>query len=261
MRKRYIKIYLAVVALTLASLACSVSGGPRTGSQAPDFQLTSTSGKEFSLSAFRGRPVLLNFFTTWCGPCRDEMPGMQSVYSRYRQEGLILLAVDLGDKPGDVASYRKELGLGFPLLLDQESQVGNLYGVSSFPRTFFIDSEGVIRKVSIGSMPEGDIQAEVENLLKLARETKAKQVQAGSSEDGVVGCVNIGTVLARTGPGKSHPAEMKLKHSDCYPFDARSADGTWLRMANALSSQGERLWVTTEFIDLKVDVNTLPVAK
>ncbi len=258
MRSNTFRVLGVVVLLALTGLACSLTGkgGLSVGSDAPDFSLTTTTGKEASLGAFRGRPVVLNFFTTWCGPCRAEMPGMQAQFENHVSQGLVLLAVDMGDSPAEVKSYAKELGLSFPLLLDPENEVGDLYGVSSFPRTFFIDTEGVIRKVSIGSMEEEDIAEGIEDLLRLAREAKEKQVDASTGK-GVQGCVNVGTALARTGPGKKHPAERKLHLAECFGFDARTPDGIWLRMADLLSEQGDRLWVQADYIDLKAGTNGL----
>jgi peroxiredoxin len=253
---------IAVIApLALSSLACSLSGtGPKNGAEAPDFTLTSITGKEMRLSDFRGRPVVLNFFTTWCGPCRSEMPGMQAMFETYVTQGLVLLAVDLGDAPADVKAYAKEMNLSFPLLLDEESSVGNLYGVNSFPRTFFIDSEGIIRKITIGSMEEVDIEDGIKDLLRRASEVKEKQA-AGESGTRVEGCVNIGAAMARTGPAKKYPSGLKLKHAECCAFDARTADGAWLRLADRLSARGDRLWVQADFVDLKAGKDALPVAK
>ncbi|MBE0696542.1 MAG: redoxin domain-containing protein, partial [Anaerolineaceae bacterium] len=235
MRMNMWKILAVVAVLALTSLSCAAAGpGARVGSEAPDFTLTSSAGKEIRLGAFRGRPVVLNFFTTWCGPCRDEMPGMQKMFEAYFPQGLVLIAVDLGDTPADVKKYALEMGLGFPLLLDQESRVGDQYGVNSFPRTFFIDTEGIIRKISIGSMEEAEIAAGIEDLLQQAREAKEKMKASGSGK-GVEGCVNINAAIARIGPGKKFHSGLKLNHEECFAFDARSEDGKWLRMADMLS--------------------------
>jgi cytochrome c biogenesis protein CcmG, thiol:disulfide interchange protein DsbE len=253
------KILAVISILVLTGPACALSGsGASKGNEAPDFTLTSSAGKEIRLAAFRGRPVLLNFFTTWCGPCRAEMPGMQKMFETYYPRGLVLIAVDLGDSPADVKQYARDLQLGFPILLDQESEVGNRYGVSSFPRTFFIDTTGVIRKINIGSMEESEIADGIEDLLQRAKEAKEEAAASGGVA-GVEGCVNINAVIARTGPGKKFSTGLKLSHAECYGFDARSTDGEWLRMAELISYQGDRLWTPAQYIDLKADINTLPV--
>lgn len=263
MRVKSANILLVAVILALASLGCSSSSGEASasvGSIAPDFTLTSVTGKEMSLAAFRGRPVVLNFFTTWCGPCRDEMPGMQAVFEDYMTQGLVLLAVDLGDAGADVKSFARELGLSFPVLLDGTSRVGDQYGVNSYPRTFFIDSAGVIRKISFGSMAESEIAAGIEDLLEQSRAVKKTAALARSGK-GVEGCVNIGQAIARSGPGKKFSASLTLGLGECYGFDAHSRDGAWLRMSDLLSAQGSRLWVAAGYIDLKADVDTLPAVE
>jgi len=260
MLTKLFRILGAIAVLATLSLACAATGDAGASREAPDFTLTSVTGNEYQLSAYRGKPVLLNFFTTWCGPCRAEMPGMQEMYARYKSKGLVLLAVDLGDSSTDVASYRKELGLHFPLLLDPNSEIGDLYGVNSYPRTFFIDTKGVIQKTVVGSMSEGDIEAEIQNLLSLAEAAQKADLQAGGGS-GIEGCVNIASARARTGPGKKFPGELELKISECYPFDARSADSAWLRLENAVAVNGARLWVFAQYINLKADVNSLPVAE
>jgi peroxiredoxin len=260
MNKNNSAILGIIIVLALVNLSCAASGGPsaNVGREAPDFTLTSAGGKEYRLSAFRGKPVVLNFFTTWCGPCRDEMPAMQSLFKIYSREGLILLAVDLGDSRTDVKTYASSLGLGFPLLMDPESQVGNLYGVNSFPRTFFIDSKGVIRKISIGSMPESEISAGMVDLIDQAR-TARETLRASGAGKGIEGCINVASALARTGPSKKYAGELKLHKEECFGFDARSADSEWLRLADLTSIQGGRLWAFADFIDLKAEVNTLPL--
>lgn len=264
MRKNNQKILIATVVLALAALACASSpSGPQAGAEAPDFELPTPQGNELALSTFRGRPVMLNFFTTWCGPCQAEMPAMQAVYQRYAGEGLVLLAVDLQDTPDEVADYGEEMGLSFPLLVDEQGRVGNLYGVNSFPRTFFIDTDGVIRHIAVGTMAEEEIEDDVKDLLKRAQEAQKQPIaQAGGENAGSPqGCVSVRSALARTGSGKQYPGVMRLEHAACFTFDARSADGDWLRLAAERSPSGERLWVTAEFIDLEQGAGELPTAE
>lgn len=259
MRTRYLRILAVVAVLVFASLACS-AGGLGKGSEAPDFTLTSSAGREIRLSAFRGRPVLLNFFTTWCGPCRSEMPGMENMFQKYVSQGLVLIAVDQGDSLADVKKYATDMQLGFPLLLDEDTQVGDLYGVNSYPRTYFIDTEGVIQRVTAGSMEESEIEAGIKDLMEGAREAKEKKAAAGIFT-GVEGCININAAIARTGPGKKFKTGLKVNHAECFGFDARTTDSKWLRMADMISYQGDRLWVQAEYVDLKANVNTLPEAQ
>lgn len=130
---------------------------PEQGALAPDFTLFTLEGEQVSLSDFRGQPVLINFWATWCGPCRLEMPAIQARYERYTQDGLVVLAVNFDEPAGDVERFRDEFGLTFPLLLDPGAMVQKLYRNRSYPSSFFVDAQGVIQVQHIGVMTEGQI--------------------------------------------------------------------------------------------------------
>ena len=122
------------------------------GAVAPDFTLKQLAGGEASLSEFRGRPVLVNFWATWCKPCRAEMPEIISAYQAHRDAGLEVLAVNLTDQESmkDVRRFAAELGLPFVVLLDRKGAVRERYGLIAIPTSVFIDSSGVIRMVNSG---------------------------------------------------------------------------------------------------------------
>ncbi len=101
--------------------------------------------------------MLINFWATWCGPCRIEMPALQARYDALRDEGFTVLAVDFDEPEDDVRAFRDELDLSFPMLLDPGARVQELYRVRGYPSSFFVDREGVIRVVHIGLMTEGQI--------------------------------------------------------------------------------------------------------
>lgn len=130
---------------------------PEVGKTAPDFTLPDLDGKDVTLSSFRGKPVLINFWATWCGPCRLEMPAIQARYEQYMQDGLVVLAVDFDEPASDVQRFRDELGLSFPLLLDPGAKVQKLYRNRSYPSSFFVDAQGVIQVQHIGVMTEGQL--------------------------------------------------------------------------------------------------------
>jgi peroxiredoxin len=140
---------------------------PVVGAIPPEFKLFNLEGKEVSLSSFRGQPIVINFWATWCGPCRVEMPAIQSRFEKYKQQGLVILAVDFDEPREVVAGFRDEFGLTFEILLDPGADVQKLYRNRTYPTTFFIDPEGVIQVQHFGPMTEGQID---ENLGKIGLE-------------------------------------------------------------------------------------------
>jgi cytochrome c biogenesis protein CcmG/thiol:disulfide interchange protein DsbE len=133
------------------------SAAPLQGAAAPNFTLADVSGADHRLSALRGHPVLINFWATWCEPCRLEMPSIQARYQRYREAGLEVLAVDFDEPKDGVTAFGRELGLEFPLLLDPGGAIQRLYQVRGYPTSYFVDRQGVIQVVQIGVMTEGQL--------------------------------------------------------------------------------------------------------
>jgi thiol-disulfide isomerase/thioredoxin len=120
-------------------------------------------GESLRLSDLRGKVVALNFWATWCAPCRLEMPDLQE-RARQFPDRLAVVGVNFDETAEDVAAFRDELGLDFPLLLDPDSAVQRLYRVLGYPTTFFIDEEGTIRIQHIGLMSPGQLDAYLEEL-------------------------------------------------------------------------------------------------
>ena len=113
------------------------------GYLAPDFSLRNLKGNYESLDSFRGQVVVLNFWATWCAPCRVEMPSFEKLYRRYRSEGVAVLAVTLDKNAGPkIKSFVDEYGLSFPILLDEKGEVERLYPSMTIPFTYVIDREG-----------------------------------------------------------------------------------------------------------------------
>jgi cytochrome c biogenesis protein CcmG, thiol:disulfide interchange protein DsbE len=124
---------------------------PIVGLLAPDFTLTALDGGEMQLSSLRGQPVILNFWATWCPPCRAEMPELEALWQRYRDNGLLLIGVDQGESAATVERYARDIvGTTFPLLLDTNQAVGRAYGVRALPTTVLIDRQGRIQEIRIG---------------------------------------------------------------------------------------------------------------
>ena len=157
MKKTLRMMLIAIVlgaALTVAGCSDSPEEPPAAPGEvmAPDFQLQTLDGQAVSLSDFRGRPVLLNFWATWCGPCRIEMPHFQAVYADpgWRASGLEILAVNVGEPPERAQAFVDENGLTFPVLLDTEQTTARAYNLRVFPTSFFIDESGIIKAVMMG---------------------------------------------------------------------------------------------------------------
>lgn len=120
------------------------------GKTAPDFLLNDLAGKPFRLSDYRGKIMLLNFWATWCPPCREEMKSLDSLYKRYKTYNLIILAVSLDRTPEKARQFIKEIAPSFPVLYDYNARVSQKYNVFSIPTTFLIDKKGRIVDIFFG---------------------------------------------------------------------------------------------------------------
>jgi peroxiredoxin len=131
----------------------SLSFSPAVGNPAPDFSLDDLSGERIHLADLRGKVVLINFWATWCGPCRLEMPALQVRAERFAPQ-MAVLAVNFDEPADQVQAFVDELGLTFPVLLDPGAEVQDLYRVRGYPTTYLVDSEGTVQFVHIGLMAE-----------------------------------------------------------------------------------------------------------
>jgi thiol-disulfide isomerase/thioredoxin len=128
-----------------------LSPEPAIGRSAPDFTLTMVDGETLQLSALRGQPVVLNFWATWCGPCRNEMPALEAASQRFAAQ-VAFVGVDQGEPSDVVAEYLQELGISFLIPLDSDMSVGDRYQIRGMPTTFFVDKDGVIQHLWVGEM-------------------------------------------------------------------------------------------------------------
>ncbi len=117
---------------------------PKEEVDAPEFALSDLDGRRVRLRDFRGKVVFLNFFATWCVPCRLEMPSMERLSRAYRDKGLVVLAVDIREGARTVRPFMQELRLSFPALLDEDGSVGYMYGIRPLPATFLVGRDGKI---------------------------------------------------------------------------------------------------------------------
>lgn len=148
--------------------AAEAQAAPYAGFYAPDFTLESADGETITLSDLRGQAMLVNLWASWCGPCRAEMPAMQRVYERYREQGFEVLAVNATNQDSRAAAlaFYEELGLSYPLLFDVDGSASDAYQLRALPSSFFILPDGRIQEVVIGGpMAEALLIIRVESLL------------------------------------------------------------------------------------------------
>ena len=117
----------------------------KVGEPAPDFVLATPTGQTMQLANLRGRPVLLNFWATWCPPCKIEMPDLEAIHQKYADRGLAVVAVDQQEAPAAVQAYFNEMGLSFPTVIDSTGEIFNLYRAVALPMSYFVDSDGIVR--------------------------------------------------------------------------------------------------------------------
>jgi peroxiredoxin len=124
--------------------------GPNAGDKAIDFKLKNLSGEEVTLSQFKGKKVIINFWATWCPPCKEEMPVMEDFYQKNRDE-IEILAINI-DPQYNVKEYQKSLGLSFPILLDEDDKINKAYDILTVPTTYVINEQGNITHKQIGAI-------------------------------------------------------------------------------------------------------------
>ncbi len=135
------------VFLVAAAILMGCSRKTTQATQAPDFTLKDLSGKNVTLSSFKGRPVLLDFWATWCGPCRMSIPYVQAFYQKHQAEGLVVLGVNMDEDPSQVPEFVKYLKMTYPVLLAAGTSVPQDYGVEGIPSFVIINQEGrVVRR-------------------------------------------------------------------------------------------------------------------
>ncbi len=139
-----------LLALLLACAAAAAQAAVMPQTAAPDFTLKSLEGRNLRLKEQRGNVVLVNFWATWCGPCRQEMPQLNRLYDKYRASGFVLLGINVDENPQQAAGIAQRLGLHFPVLLDGDKTVSRLYDLNSMPATVLIDRDGRVRYLHRG---------------------------------------------------------------------------------------------------------------
>jgi len=165
-RRLVLAALLAGAVLVALPFAARGAAAPRA--TAPDFTLRQIEGSNLRLAEQRGNVVLVNFWATWCGPCRVEMPHLNRLYDKYRSAGFVLLGVNIDDDPAAAKALAGKLGLKFPVLLDTDKKVVGSYDLNAMPATVLIDRDGRVRHLHRGYREgvEATYEQQVRDLLK-----------------------------------------------------------------------------------------------
>ncbi len=140
--------------------------GPKVGSLAPDFELTDiNTGKPVKLSSLRGKPVWLNYFATWCPPCKAELPDMKREYAKYKDKGLVVVGIDMREDPAQVKGFTSSNGYNWTFVIDTDGQVTDRYFVYSIPTHLFIGEDGVIKSVGIGALTPNAMETNISKII------------------------------------------------------------------------------------------------
>jgi thiol-disulfide isomerase/thioredoxin len=151
----------------LAVIAVSSLAGAST-QMAPDFSLPTRNGDTVSLAKLKGQVVMLNFWASWCGPCRQEMPLLEQMYQKYHRLGFTLVGVNVDENAGDAERFLSNVPVSFPVALDTKNETSKLYKVQAMPSSIFIDRKGVVRHLHPGYRrgDEAKYQEQIRALLK-----------------------------------------------------------------------------------------------
>ena len=157
-------IFLAIGVMGTTT-ATSRSGKELVGKKAPSFVAPKVGGQLVSLENYKNKPLVLNFWASWCPPCRDETPGMERIWRKYEDQGVVILGINVQDGEKEAERYISEFGVTFSNALDLDGSITVDYGVTGLPVTFFIDNDSVVTGRWVGSISEGRLDNWVSNLI------------------------------------------------------------------------------------------------
>lgn len=137
---------------------------PRANSLAPDFSLQTFDGKTVNLADFRGKTVVLNFWASWCGPCKDEQPALEAASKRYDPSNVTFVGVNIQDTPQDALGFLNQYHVSYPVVVDPDGKVYINYGVVGVPETYVVDPSGRIQRKLVGPVDESQLAASLEGM-------------------------------------------------------------------------------------------------
>jgi len=155
MNKLLTAILVTILTSGLLITGCTAGSEPiaAVGEAAPNFELQNLDGQLISLSNLRGKPVLVNFWATWCQPCVSEMPHLQEIDNEWSDKGLVVLAINWGESASQAEQFLQDHNFSLQVLIDTKKVVASKYGIRAIPTTFFIDKDGIVQNKVIGAFP------------------------------------------------------------------------------------------------------------
>jgi len=168
MKRNIFNLVVTTGIALLLSISTTYAASEKLSGKAPNFTLKSRSGKNIKLSELRGDVVMINFWASWCGPCRQEMPLLEKIAKKYKRLGFTLLGVNVEENTNAAKNYLKDVRVTFPILFDNTNKTSKLYNVSAMPTTILIDRNGNKRYLHKGYKPgyENDYKREIKKLLR-----------------------------------------------------------------------------------------------
>ncbi|NJJ38110.1 redoxin domain-containing protein [Paenibacillus apii] len=162
-------VILALIVLlggyAIGTSAFGGGGKPKEGSRAPSIELLGLDGQTHTLDEYKGRPVVLNFWGSWCAPCVKEMPALEAQWQQWKDQGVAVVGVNVGEDQMTVENFVNGTGVRFPILLDTDREAVRRYGVSPLPTTFFINAKGKIDTIHIGQLDLSTLSAQIGKLV------------------------------------------------------------------------------------------------
>jgi peroxiredoxin len=165
---KFLNCITSIMILALCAGSTTAVSAKAVQTAAPDFTLKSQKGDNLKLSELRGKVILINFWASWCGPCRQEMPVLNELYQHYRPLDFTILGVNVEQNSDDAKSLLKDVSVSFPILFDNKNKVSKLYDVKGMPSTVLVDRDGNIRYVHMGYQPgtEAEYQSQIRALIR-----------------------------------------------------------------------------------------------
>ncbi|NWG18060.1 MAG: TlpA family protein disulfide reductase [Chloroflexi bacterium] len=160
------RMWLIGIALVGLGLAIFLAAQPPATGQTPLFSTSTFTGEPVSLNDYQGKVVMLNFWATWCPPCRAEMPVIEAAYRQYRDDGFVVLAINNSEDTHTVGAFAQQFGLSFPVLMDTSARIQRQFGITGYPTSLFLDASGQVYQTHSGMLSEAQIVQYIETGLR-----------------------------------------------------------------------------------------------